>query len=77
MGDLTALNTALAQLTTDVDTALTALENAGPSDQPEIDAATAAITTLDQQVQAVINPAPAPAPTPAPSTFKPFGKRGK
>jgi outer membrane murein-binding lipoprotein Lpp len=60
MGDLTALNAAVAQLQTDVGTLITDFQ--AESDQADIDATTAAVTDLDNQVQAVINPTPV-APT--------------
>lgn len=58
MGDLTALNAAVAQLDTDVTSLITAFQ--AESDQPAIDAATTAITTLDSQVQQAINVNPVP-----------------
>lgn len=52
MGDLTALNAAVAQLDTDVTSLITAFQ--AESDQPAIDAATASMTALDAQVQTAL-----------------------
>ena len=62
MGDLTALNADIAQLTTDVNT-LIGLYNAA-SDQSGIDSAAAAVQSLDSAVQAIPGVVP-PAPEPA------------
>jgi outer membrane murein-binding lipoprotein Lpp len=52
MGDLTALNAAVSQLQTDVDTLISDFTAA--SDQSEIDATTANVTALDTAVQSAI-----------------------
>jgi cytochrome c556 len=59
MGDLTKLNEAVAKLGTDVDTLLAATP---ASDQAAIDAATAAVTAVDDKVVAATPAPPAPAP---------------
>ena len=66
MGDLTALNAAITQLTTDVGTLIT--DASGTSDQAAIDAATSNVTALDAQVQAALAAdAPPAAAAPAPA----------
>ena len=54
MADFTALNDAIAKLSTDVDTALA---NAGATDQAAVDAATAAVGAIDAKVAPPAPPA--------------------
>lgn len=58
MADLTALNAAIAQLSTDANALVAALSASG-GDQAAVDQATASIQAIDQSIQAALPPAPA------------------